>query len=194
MRLWRDKDPSGKGYLVEYGYSTMGFEIAAGLGAKLAEPGREIVVLVGDLSFLMASQELVTAVQQGIPYTVVVVDNHGGQSIRGLQRRSGFGDYAMEMWRSGTKEMVQIDFAKIAEGCGCHAVRADGKTDLKAALERARAATDKPTVIHVEVDREKMMGGTEGWWDVPQPEVDAKGELAEARRAYLAEKSKQVIR
>src|SRR5262249_42766496 len=95
QKLWRDRTADGNGYTCEYGYSAMGFEIAGGLGARLACPEREVVVLVGDLSFLMSSQELVTAVEQRIAYTVVVFDNHGGQSIRSLQRGRGFADFAM---------------------------------------------------------------------------------------------------
>ncbi len=194
MKLWRDKDPEGKGYLCEYGYSTMGFEIAAGFGAKLAEPEREVVVLVGDLSFLMASQELVTAVQEGVPYTVVVFDNHGGQSIRGLQKKSGFGDYAMELWRRNAQELVPVDFARLGEGMGCHALWAKDADELAKALARARENRDRPTVIHVEVDRDNLIGGYEGWWDVPQPAVDLHGNPTEARKLYLAEKAKQIIR
>jgi 3D-(3,5/4)-trihydroxycyclohexane-1,2-dione acylhydrolase (decyclizing) len=194
IKLWRDKDPEGKGYLCEYGYSTMGFEIAAGFGAKLAEPDREVVVLVGDLSFLMASQELVTAVQEGVAYTVVVFDNHGGQSIRGLQKKSGFGDYAMELWRRDAKEFVPVDFVKLGEGMGCHAVAAKGADELSRALQKARELRDRPTVIHLEVDRDNLIGGYEGWWDVPQPAVDARGNPTEARKHYLAEKAKQIIR
>lgn len=193
QKLWRDKDPAGKGYLCEYGYSTMGFEIAAGLGAKLALPDREVVVLVGDMSFLMMPGELVTAAQLGIPFTVVVFDNGGGQSIRGLQRRSGFGDYGMEYLRADGSRLA-LDFAAIARGMGCHALSVEDAAGLVDAFAQARATRDRPTVIDLKVSRDELMGGYGGWWDVPQPEVDAQGALREARGAYLKEKAKQVIR
>jgi 3D-(3,5/4)-trihydroxycyclohexane-1,2-dione acylhydrolase (decyclizing) len=192
QKLWRNRDPEGRDYLMEYGYSCMGFEIAGGLGAKLALPGRRVVVLVGDLSFLMLPGELVTAAQLGLPITVVVFDNSGGQSIRGLQRRSGFGDHGMELLRpDGT--MLRLDFARIAEGMGCAALRADDADSLRRAMERAGAEAARPTVIDLKVDKEDLMGGG-AWWDVPQPELDAAGAPAPARAEYLAQKAKQVIR
>jgi len=195
-RLWRNKDPEGKGYLMEYGYSTMGFEIAAGLGARLALPEREILVLVGDSSFLMASQELVTAVQYRIPFTVVVFDNHGNQSIRHLQQGSGFEDFSMEFDfadRAGA-EYVPVDFELIARGMGCRAFRAKGRKTLHEALVAARAVTDRPSVIHLDCEKDDLMGGYGGWWDVPQPELDRDGKFRDRRREYLEKKRRQVIR
>src|SRR5688572_4624171 len=195
-RLWRNKDPEGKGYLMEYGYSTMGFEIAAGLGAKLALPHREVIVMVGDSSFLMASQELVTAVQQRIPFTVVVFDNHGNQSIRHLQQGSGFQDFAMEFdfVDQPGMEYVPVDFELIARGMGCHAIRANSRESLSKALAEARAHQDRPTVIHLETEKDDLMGGYGGWWDVPQPELDREGKFRDRRRLYQEQKKKQVIR
>jgi 3D-(3,5/4)-trihydroxycyclohexane-1,2-dione acylhydrolase (decyclizing) len=195
-RLWKNKDPEGKGYLMEYGYSTMGFEIAAGLGARLALPEREVIVMVGDSSFLMASQELVTAVQQRLQFTVVVFDNHGNQSIRHLQQGSGFADFSMEFAFEGQEgsAYVPLDFTLIARGMGCHAIRAGSRDTLQAALEEARTVTDRPTVIHLDCEKDDLMGGHGGWWDVPQPEVDAAGRPRERRRQYLDRKRTQVIR
>lgn len=195
-RLWKNKDPEGKGYLMEYGYSTMGFEIAAGLGARLALPEREIIVFVGDSSFLMASQELVTAVQHRIPFTVVVFDNHGNQSIRHLQQGSGFEDFNMEFDFPDARgrQYVPVDYHLIAQGMGCHALRANSRDSLRKALESARAITDRPTVIHLECEKDDLMGGYGGWWDVPQPELDAKGNYRELRKSYEEKKKKQVIR
>ena len=193
QKLWQITDPAGLEYLCEYGYSTMGFEIAAGLGAALALPERRAVVLVGDLSFLMMPSELVTAAQLAIPMTVVVFDNHGGQSIRHLQKRSGFGDHGMEYLRpDGT--MLELDFAGIARGMGCAGLRATDAEGLRRALTEADQVTDRPTVIHLEVDKEDLMPGYGQWWDVPQPAVDAEGNPAAARAQYLEEKAKQVIR
>jgi 3D-(3,5/4)-trihydroxycyclohexane-1,2-dione acylhydrolase (decyclizing) len=193
QKLWRDKDPEGNGYLCEYGYSTMGFEIAAGLGAKLAMPERRVVVLVGDMSFLMMPGELVTGAQLGIAFTVIVFDNRGGQSIRGLQRRSGFPDYGME-FTTPAGGATPLDFAAIATGMGCRGLRADDVASLEAALAEAATVTDRPTVIDLKVDKEDFMGGYGGWWDVPQPEVDGAGAPREARARYLQEKKKQVVR
>ncbi|MBI4056621.1 MAG: 3D-(3,5/4)-trihydroxycyclohexane-1,2-dione acylhydrolase (decyclizing) [Elusimicrobia bacterium] len=194
-KLWRCKDPEGLGYLMEYGYSTMGFEIAAGLGAKLAHPQREVIVLVGDMSFLMASQEIATAVQWGIPYTIVVFDNHGGQSIRGLQRSSGFEDFAMEFRKQGEgKDFLPLDFVKLGEGLGAKAVRADDPESLLKALKETRSTKDRPTVIHLEVDRNDMIGNYGGWWDVPQPEINRKGEVTPSRLQYIEQKKRQIVR
>jgi len=193
QKLWRVTDPEGLEYLCEYGYSTMGFEIAAGLGAALALPKRRAVVLVGDLSFLMMPSELVTAAQLGLAMTVVVFDNHGGQSIRHLQKRSGFGDHGMEYLKPDGS-MLELDFAGVARGMGCAGLRAHDADGLRRALEEAAAVDDRPTVIQVEVDKEDLMPGYGQWWDVPQPAVDEQGQPAEARAQYLEQKAKQVIR
>jgi 3D-(3,5/4)-trihydroxycyclohexane-1,2-dione acylhydrolase (decyclizing) len=192
-KLWRDKDPLG--YICEWGFSTMGYEIAGGLGAKLATPDREVVVCVGDMSFLMASQEIVTAVQHRIPFTVVVFDNGGGQSIRYFQKGAGLADYAMQ-FTDDDGEFVFVDYFKLGEGMGAHAARASSESELRAALEEARSRTDRPTVIHLVVDRQNLICHTdsEGWWDIPRPGLDADGNETELRRKYLAGKAKQVIR
>jgi len=95
LKLWRSADP--KAYHVEYGYSCMGYEIPAGLGVKLAEPGREVVVFVGDGTYLMMNSEIVTAVAEGLAFTIVLVDNHGYQSIHGLQRSVGSPSFINEL-------------------------------------------------------------------------------------------------
>ena len=109
-KLWRDKDSHG--YICEWGFSTMGYEIAGGLGAKLASPEREVIVCVCDMSFLMASQEIVTAVQHRIPFTFVVFDNGGGQSIRYFKKSTGFADYAMQ-FTGEDGEFVSVDYFKL---------------------------------------------------------------------------------
>lgn len=194
QKLWRDKDPDGHGYLCEYGFSTMGFEIAAGLGCKLARPDRRIAVLIGDLSFLMMSSELVTAVELGVAFTTIVFDNGGGQSIRSLQRGHGLGDHGMEIRKVKGGERVALDFAQMAEGMGCRGIRVTDVEGLKRALAEADATPDRPTVIDVKVDPEDRIGGTGGWWDVPQPELDAAGKARPERAAYETAKKKQVIR
>ncbi|MFH1130558.1 MAG: thiamine pyrophosphate-binding protein [Pseudomonadota bacterium] len=192
-KLWRDTDPHGQGYLCEYGYSTMGFEIAAGLGAKLALPEKQIIVLVGDLSFLMMHTELVTAAQQGVPFTVIVFDNNGGQSIRHLQKRSEFGDFGMELLQPNGKNLF-LDFAGMARAMACYGLTATDETSLRNAFAEANSIADRPTVIDLKVDKEDFIGGYDSWWDVPQPEIDETGKRRPAREEYIKQKTKQVIR
>ena len=194
QRVWRALDPARQGYLCEYGYSTMGFEIPGALGVKLALPQRHVVAMVGDLSFLMAPQEICTAVQMKVPITVVVFDNHGGQSIRNLQRRSGFTDFAMELDVDGSEDYLPLDFVKIAEGMGAKGVRAETESELANALDRAKSVKDRPTVIHLVVDKENMMGGYDSWWDVPRPESWARGKGKDELEGYRKKKHEQVVR
>ena len=150
----------------------MGYEIAGGLGVKLAEPGREVVVMVGDGSYLMMNSEIVTAVGEGIKLTIVLVDNHGYQCILGLQRAVGVSDFGNELRyrdqasKQLTGEYIQVDFLKHAESMGAYGVFARSAEDLKMALNDARNA-DRVTVIVVPVDPEKRMPGMGTWWDVP---------------------------
>ncbi|MBV8175333.1 MAG: 3D-(3,5/4)-trihydroxycyclohexane-1,2-dione acylhydrolase (decyclizing), partial [Verrucomicrobia bacterium] len=162
LRLWRPEDP--KAYHVEYGYSCMGYEIAGGLGVKLAEPGREVVVMVGDGSYLMMNSEIVTAVGEGIKLTIVLVDNHGYQCILGLQRAVGVSDFGNELryrdhaTKQLTGEYIPVDFKKHAESMGANAIFARSAADLKKAINDSRNA-DRVTVIVVPVDPEKRMPG-----------------------------------
>jgi 3D-(3,5/4)-trihydroxycyclohexane-1,2-dione acylhydrolase (decyclizing) len=191
QKLWLDTHPLG--YLCEYGYSTMGFEIAAGLGLQLAMPQRRIVVLVGDMSFLMMPGELVTAAELELPLTIVVFDNRGGQSIRHLQRRSGLGDYGME-YRKADGSGIDLDFAAIAEGMGCQGLTANDPAAVRDAMETAARSRRRPTVIHVKVDKEDLIGGYDSWWDVPQPEFDRDGRPRPEHSEYLRNKRRQMIR
>src|ERR1700747_771733 len=142
LRLWRPEDP--KAYHLEYGYSCMGYEIAGGLGVKLAEPEREVVVMVGYGSYLMMNSEIVTAVAEGIRLTIVVLDNHGYQCILGLQRIVGVSDFGNELryrdQKSGTLtgDYVPIDFKKHAEAMGAHAVLAKTAAEVTAAVQEAK--------------------------------------------------------
>jgi 3D-(3,5/4)-trihydroxycyclohexane-1,2-dione acylhydrolase (decyclizing) len=173
---------------VEYGYSTMGYEIPAGLGVRMAAPDREVVVLVGDGTFLMMPTELATAAQEGIRMTVVLVDNHGFASIGSLSESLGSGGFGTEFRRrapDGTLsgDFLSIDYAAIARGLGVHAVRAqDGQ-----ALERELAAArERPgtTVIVVECDRNARVPGFEAWWDVQVAEVSSMDTVAKARKDW----------
>jgi 3D-(3,5/4)-trihydroxycyclohexane-1,2-dione acylhydrolase (decyclizing) len=185
-KLWRSRDP--KGYHLEYGYSCMGYEIAGGLGVKLAAPDREVVVLVGDGSYLMMAQEIATAVQEGIKITVVLLDNHGFSSIGGLSTAVGCGGFATEYRRrtsAGTLDgdYVSVDFAANAASLGAKAIAAADLGTLRHALAEARQARDT-TVIVVPVDRNARVGGYESWWDVPVAETSMLDSVRDARAEY----------
>ena len=186
-RLWRTRDP--KGYHLEYGYSCMGYEIAGGLGAKMAAPDREVYVMVGDGSWLMMSSELVTSIQEGYKLTVVMLDNHGFQSIGGLSRAigsAGFGtNYRFRDAKSGqlSGAPVLIDFAANARSLGATVLTARDIPELKDALVKASQQT-KTTVIVMETDKEKRAPGYESWWDVPIAQVSEAPSVQAARKEY----------
>ncbi len=185
-KLWRCRDP--KGYHVEYGYSCMGYEVAGGLGVKMAAPDREVFVMVGDGSWLMMSSELVTAIQEGYKLTVVLIDNHGFASIGGLSAAlgsAGFGTGYRYRTAEGhlAGDHLPVDLAANAESLGACVLRVGGAVELEAALRDARAM-DRTVVIHVEADRETRVGSYESWWDVPVAEVSAVDAVQEARRGY----------
>jgi len=174
-KLWRTRDP--KGYHVEYGYSCMGYEIAGGLGVKLAAPDREVFVLVGDGSYLMLPGELVTAVQEGAKLTIVLVDNRGYASIGALSRSLGTEGL-------GTGQAVDVDLAANAESLGARALRVETVEELRAALREA-TADERTTVIVVPTDREaEGVPAYESWWDVPVAEVSETASVRSAREAY----------
>jgi len=194
LKLWRPADP--KGYHLEYGYSCMGYEIAGGLGVKMADPSREVYVMVGDGSYLMLNHELVTSVQEGYKLTVVLLDNHGFQCIRGLQQQAGSPSFGNELrFRdevSGRLDgaYIPVDFVKNAESLGVTACAAGSRDELCTALERAARDT-RTTLIYVPVEVEAKVPGYEGWWDVPVAEVSAEEGVQSALRAYRAGKAKQ---
>jgi len=186
-RLWRTRDP--KGYHMEYGYSCMGYEVAGGLGIKLAAPEREVYVMVGDGSWLMMSSELVTAVQEGIKLTIVLIDNHGFESIGGLSQAIGNGRFGVQYkhrdpatGRLGGKN-VAIDFAANARSLGAHVCAARDIPQLKEALAEARCQT-RSTVIVIETNSEKRAPGYESWWDVPIAEVSSVASVRQARHRF----------
>ncbi|HEX6195569.1 MAG TPA: 3D-(3,5/4)-trihydroxycyclohexane-1,2-dione acylhydrolase (decyclizing) [Jiangellaceae bacterium] len=193
-KLWRTRDP--KGYHVEYGYSCMGYEIAGGVGAKLACPDREIYVLVGDGSYLMMAQELVTAVQENIKIIVVLVQNHGFQSIGSLSESVGaqrFGtQYRSRDPQTGRLdgEVLPVDLALNAESLGVRVLRAENIDGLRDALNTARDATG-PVLIHVETDPLVPAPDGESWWDVPVAEVAELDTTLAARKTYAEHKITQ---
>src|SRR5262245_55816334 len=186
-KLWRARDP--KQYHLEYGYSCMGYEIAAGLGVKMAAPERDVYVLVGDGSYLMMAQEIVTSIQEGVRLIVVIFDNQGFASIGGLSQAVGSSGF-LTRYRHRTKEtglldgeLVTVDFAANAESLGARAIRACSADAIRAALETARDA-DRTTAIVIPVDIDHRVGGYESWWDVPIAEVSTIDAVQKAREEY----------
>jgi 3D-(3,5/4)-trihydroxycyclohexane-1,2-dione acylhydrolase (decyclizing) len=188
-KLWRARDPAGKGYHVEYGYSCMGYEIPGGMGIKLAAPERDVYVMIGDGSYLMLPGDLTTAVAESVPLVIVLVDNHGYASIGALSRSvggAGFGTH----YRAGVPvdgeplpPPLPVDLAANAESLGARVIRARTADDVREALAAARGATG-PVVIHVEVDRYAGVPSYEGWWDVPVAEVSEVASVQDAREEY----------
>jgi len=191
-KLWRARDPAGKGYHVEYGYSCMGYEIPGGMGVKLAAPEREVYVLVGDGSYLMLPGELVTAVAERVPIVIVLVDNHGYASIGALSRSVGSGGFGT-LYRfsdngsvpvdPASTDVLPLDLAANAESLGARVVRARDIEELRQALASARGA-DGPVVVYIEADRYAGVPGYESWWDVPVAEVSEEETVQAARAEY----------
>ena len=192
-KLWRCRDP--KGFHVEYGYSCMGYEVAGGLGVKLAARDREVFVMVGDGSWLMMSSEIVTSLQERAKLTVVLIDNHGFASIGGLSEAVGSGGFGTRYrYREGAAidldgEFLPVDFAANAASLGAHAIRARTIADLRAALAEAKRI-DRTVVITIETDPEERVGSFETWWDVPVAETSEQTPVREARARYEEELSR----
>ena len=193
-KLWRTRNR--KGYHLEYGYSTMGYEIAGGMGVKMADPEREVWVMVGDGSFLMMHTEIVTMVQEGIKVNIIVLDNHGHASIGGLSKSvgsDGFGTKFRYRTESGhlDGETLPIDFAKNCESLGAHVIRANDRQEFSRAMEAAKAHQGGPVCIVTEVDRRQRVDGYGSWWDVPVAEVAESESVTQAREAYVAYKERE---
>jgi 3D-(3,5/4)-trihydroxycyclohexane-1,2-dione acylhydrolase (decyclizing) len=186
-KLWRTRDP--KGYHVEYGYSCMGYEIAGGLGVKMAAPDRQVYVMVGDGSYLMMAQEIVTSVQEGYPLIIVLVDSGGFASIGALSRSVGSGgfgtDYRFRNTSSGSLDgsALPVDLGANPESLGARLFRAHDRASLEQALAAARGA-DRTAVVHVVVDPVARVPGYGCWWDVPVSEVSEQESVQAARADY----------
>lgn len=184
-KLWRVRDP--KGYHLEYGYSCMGYEIAGGLGVKMAAPDREVYVMVGDGSYLMMAQEIHTSIQEGFKLNIILLDNHGFGSIGALSESCGSGGFGTHYrFRKDGKlegDTVNVDFVANAESLGAAALRVRTLDELRQALVAARA-TLRTTVTVIEVDRSTRVPGYESWWDVPVAEVSEMEIVRSARGAY----------
>jgi 3D-(3,5/4)-trihydroxycyclohexane-1,2-dione acylhydrolase (decyclizing) len=192
--LWRARDR--KQYHVEYGYSCMGYEIAGGLGAKLADPSREVFVLVGDGSYLMMAQEIVTAVAERIKLTIIIVDNHGFGSIGSLSENLGsqrFGtSYRYRNTDTGLLDgdVLPVDLAANAASLGAEVLTASTIEDFTKALEQAKANATT-TAIYIQTDPLAPVPSSESWWDVPVAEVSTLASTQRARAAYDEAKQNQ---
>ncbi|MEG3115258.1 3D-(3,5/4)-trihydroxycyclohexane-1,2-dione acylhydrolase (decyclizing) [Salinicola sp. 4072] len=189
-KLWQCSGPGS--YHVEYGFSCMGYEIAGGLGVKMARPEREVLVMVGDGSYLMHNSELATSVMLGHKLIVVVLDNRGFGCINRLQHATGGAGFnnLLEDCRTVPDGAPKIDFAAHARSLGCQAESVAGIAELEAALERARAA-DSTYVIALDTDPLPSTEQGGAWWDVAVPEVSQRPQVQQAYRHYLEAKSRQ---
>ena len=190
-KLWRTRQPGG--YHMEYGYSCMGYEIAGALGTKMAHPEREVYVLVGDGSYLMMAQEMVTAIQEGYKLNIVLLDNHGFSSIGGLSRGCGNEGMGTEYrYRSDGNEgeILPVDFAANAASLGAWTVRARTAEDLKSALSAARKQS-RTSVVVIETEYLQSVPNYESWWDVPIAEVSDRESTRVARQKYEEARKKE---
>jgi len=192
--LWRAEDP--KQYHVEYAFSCMGYEIAGALGIKLAAPEREVYSLVGDGSYLMMAQEIVTAVSEKIKLIVILVQNHGFASIGALSESLGsqrFGtNYRFRDDESGQLDgdILPVDLATNAQSLGADVIRVTGISEFRKALDVAKAAT-RTTVIHIDTDPVAPVPSSESWWDVPVSQVSDLDSTQQAFKTYQQHKATQ---
>jgi 3D-(3,5/4)-trihydroxycyclohexane-1,2-dione acylhydrolase (decyclizing) len=178
-KLWRASGPGT--YHVEYGYSCMGYEIAGGLGVKMASPQREVFVMVGDGSYLMMNSEIATSVMLDQKLIVVLLDNRGFGCINRLQQATG--SAAFNNLLEGCGDPPDIDFAAHARSMGAQAEKVGDVAELKTAIARARKAK-RTTVIVIDTDPTVSTAAGGAWWDVAVPEVSPRAEVRRARRAY----------
>ncbi|MBO9616145.1 MAG: 3D-(3,5/4)-trihydroxycyclohexane-1,2-dione acylhydrolase (decyclizing) [Dyadobacter sp.] len=195
-KLWRATDP--KNFHLEYGFSCMGYEIAAGLGAKMADPTREVYVLCGDGGYLMNNHEIVTAIQEGVRFTILLLNNNGYASIGGLSESIGSERFGT-MYKYRENETGQlsggflpVDLAKNAESLGANVIRATDRQSLESALAQAKNA-DRTTVIYIETSLYRTVKGYHAWWEVPVAEVSTSESVQKAFETYRENKKTQRI-
>jgi 3D-(3,5/4)-trihydroxycyclohexane-1,2-dione acylhydrolase (decyclizing) len=194
QQLWRARDP--KAYHVEYAYSCMGYEIAAGVGAKMADPSREVVVLAGDGSYLMMAQEIVTMVSEGLKVIIVLVQNHGFASIGALSESLGSQRFGTKYrYRDGDSglldgDVLPVDLAANASSLGADVLHATSVDEFRTAIEKAKTA-HRTTVVHVETDLYGPNPPGHGWWDVPVSQTSALDSTRAAYETYAAHKLAQ---
>lgn len=177
------KASTALGYHMEYGYSCMGYEIAGGVGVKMADPSREVIVMLGDGSYLMMNSELATSVMLGQKLTVVLLDNRGYGCINRLQRATGGESFNNLLQHTNHVTLPEIDFAAHAASLGAQAVKVKGIGELEDALKKARGA-QRSTVIVIDTDPLASTDAGGHWWDVAVPEVSTRTEVNAARKNY----------
>ncbi|WP_280552869.1 3D-(3,5/4)-trihydroxycyclohexane-1,2-dione acylhydrolase (decyclizing) [Halomonas sp. 25-S5] len=189
-KLWQCAGPGS--YHVEYGYSCMGYEIAGGLGVKMARPEREVFVMVGDGSYLMHNSELATSVMLGHKLVVVVLDNRGFGCINRLQQATGGAGFnnLLEDCRTVPEGAPKTDFAAHARALGCQAEHVHGIAELEQALQRARQSS-KTYVIALDTDPLPSTAEGGAWWEVAVPEVSFREQVQKAYQGYLEAKRHQ---
>jgi 3D-(3,5/4)-trihydroxycyclohexane-1,2-dione acylhydrolase (decyclizing) len=185
-KLWQTRQVGS--YHLEYGYSCMGYEIAGALGVKLAQPGREVIVLVGDGSYLMLNSEIATSVMLGVKLTIVVLDNGGFGCIDRLQRATGGEAFNNLLADCGTPPPV--DFRAHAASLGALAEQVDGVAQLEAGLRRALKA-ERTSVVVLRTDPSIATAAGGHWWDVSVPEVSGRQQVSDARSAYEVQRAAQ---
>jgi 3D-(3,5/4)-trihydroxycyclohexane-1,2-dione acylhydrolase (decyclizing) len=192
-KLWRTEDP--KGFHLEYGYSTMGYEVAGGLGAKMANPDREIYIMVGDGNYLMMNHEIVTSIQEGYKLCIILLNNDGFASIGGLSESLGgqrFGTkyrYRDEKTGQISGECLPVNFAENAKSLGAHTIECTDLASLKEALKEMKEQT-RTTVVYIETDLYENVPGY-AWWEVGTSEVSQIDTVKEAYKTYVENKKKQ---
>lgn len=180
-KLWQSGAPGG--YHLEYGYSCMGYEIAGGIGVKMADPAREVVVMLGDGSYLMMNSEIATSVMMGQKLIIVLLDNRGFGCINRLQRATGGESFNNLLQHARHETLPEIEFAAHARSMGAKAEKVTSTSELEAAMVRARKA-DRTSVIVIETDPYKTTEAGGFWWDVAVPEVSERPKVRAARKAY----------
>ncbi len=189
-KLWNTHQPLG--YHAEYGYSTMGYEIAGALGVKMAHPDREVFVMVGDGSYLMMNSELATSIMLGHKLTLVLLDNRGFGCINRLQQATGGAPFNNLLVDARQVAMPAIDFVAHARSLGAEARKAAGIADLEHALDEARARKTTQVIV---VDTDPMPSTDAGgaWWDVAVPEVSVRPSVEKARENYETARQRQRV-
>ena len=177
------------GYHLEYGYSCMGYEIAGGVGVKLAEPDREVVVMVGDGSYMMMNSDIATAVSMGLKITIVVLDNRGFSCINRLQMATGGANFNNLLRDTHHNGLAEIDFAGHARAMGAYAEHVSNIGELKAAVV---GASDRPGVTVVAIDTDPVHASPGGcWWEVEVPEVSTRNEVVEKHKAAVTKRKQE---
>lgn len=189
-KLWQAGPPGS--YHGEYGFSCMGYEIAGGLGAKMARPGKEVVVMVGDGSYLMLNSEIATSVMLGLKLTIVLLDNRGFGCINRLQNATGSASFNNLLKDARHETLPAIDFVAHAASMGAIAVKAGSIAELETALDQAKANT-RTTVVVIDTDPLISTGAGGTWWDVAVPEVSEREQVRAARASYDVSRQRQRV-